>query len=185
MSTRHSLRKTALAYWRDYVVAGVAAFVVFAALSIPAAIAVWAIHPEAIDLFALAVLSLALHTGAAFVRDVQSGAYEPEDDPDIVFDHIAIVAGILLLYVTPLVVTGVAGGQYVGQVVGAPLVGLAIAMYYPVVDYELVRRGVPSPSILPLLGLFGLLHAIGLCRDVSPQQVIRRFRRRPPMPQTY
>ena len=56
---------------------------------------------------------------------------------------------------------------------------------YPVVDYELVRRGVPSPSILPLLGLFGLLHAIGLCRDVSPQQVIRRFRRRPPMPQTY
>jgi len=184
MSTRHSLRKTAFAYWRDYAVGGVGTFVVFAVLSIPAAVTVWTGYPAAIDLFVLAVLSLVVHTGAAFVRDVQTGAYEP-NDPNIAFDHTAIVFGVLFLYVTPLVVAGSVGGQYVGQLVGAPLVGLAIALYYPVVDYELVRRGVPSPSVLPLLGLFGLLHAIGICRDVSPQQVIRRFRRRPPMAQTY
>lgn len=185
MSTRHSLRKTAFAYWRDYAVAGVSTFIVFAALSIPAAVAVWTAYPAAIDLFVLAVVSLVLHTGAAFVREVQTGAYEPNDDADIAFDHTAIVLGVLFLYVTPLVVAGAVGGQSVGQVTGTPLVGLAIALYYPVVDFELVRRGLPSPGVLPLLGLFGLLHAIGLCRDVSPQQVIRRFRRRPPMPQTY
>lgn len=182
MSTRHSLRETAVAYWQDYVTAGLGMVVVFALLSIPASVVVWTAYPAAIDLVVLAVLSLGLHMGAAYVRDVRSGAYEPGEDADFVWEHALVVVGVLVLYATPLVGVGAIGGQYVASTVGAPLVGLAIALYYPVVDHELLRRGVPSPSVLPLLGLFGLLHAIGLCREVSPRQVIRRFRRRPPMP---
>lgn len=182
MSTRHGLVETALAYWRDYVIAGLGMVTVVGLLSIPAAVVVWTAYPTAESLFVLAVLSLSIHMGAAYVRDVQDGEYEPGEGTDFVVEHALLVTGVLLLYVTPLVLTGAIGGWYVGQTTSTPLVGLVVALYYPVVDYELLRRGVPSPSLLPLLGLFGLLHAIGLCRGVSPQQVIRRFRRRPPMP---
>lgn len=182
MSTRHGLAETALAYWRDYAVAGLGSVLLFGLLSIPAAVIVWTTHPTAKSLFVLAVLSLSIHMAAAFVRDVQTGDYEPGENADFVHEQTLLVTGVLLLYVTPLILTGTIGGLYVGQATGAPLVGLVVALYYPVVDHELLRRGAPSPSVLPLLGLFGILHAIGLCRDVSPQQVIRRFRQRPPMP---
>lgn len=182
MGTRHGLAETALAYWRDYAVAGLGMVAVFGSLSIPAAAVVWTAYPDGKSLFVLGVLSLSVHMGAAYVRDVQTGEYDPSENTDFVLEHALLVTGVLLLYVTPLILTGTIGGLYVGQATGAPLVGLVVALYYPVVDHELLRRGVPSPSVLPLLGLFGVLHAVGLCRDVSPQQVIRRFRQRPPMP---
>lgn len=181
MSTRYSLTKTAFAYWRDYAVAGLGMVTVFALLSIPAAVVVWTEYPAAKSLFVLAVLSFGLHMGAAFIRDVRQGEYEPSENAEVFFENAFLVLGILVLYVFPLILLAAIGGIYVGQTSGAPLIGLGVALYYPVADYELLKRGVPTPSSLPVLGLFALLHTIGLCRDISPQQVIRRFRRRPPM----
>lgn len=182
MSNRHGLAETALAYWRDYVVAGLGMIAVLGLLSIPAAVIVWTTHPESKPLFVLAVLSLSVHMGAVYVRDVRTGEYEPGENTDFVLKHELLVTGVLLLYVTPLALTGAIGGWYVGQVTSAPLVALVVALYYPVVDNELLRRGVLSPSVFPVLGLFAVLHAIGLCRNISPQQIIRHFRRQPPMP---
>lgn len=184
MSTRshYGLTETALAYWRDYAVTGIGMVAVFALLSVPAAVAVWIAFPSANSLFVLAVLSLGLHMGAAFVRDVRQGEYEPSEDAEFFFENAFLLLGILVLYVVPLTLVAAIGGDYVRVKTGAQLLGLGVALYYPVVDYELLKRGAPTPSALPVLGLFTLLHAIGLCRNISPQQVIRRFRQRPPMP---
>lgn len=181
MSTQHSLTKTALTYWHEYAFAGLGMVTMFLIFSIPTAAIVWTAYPAAGPLFVLTVFSLSVHMGAAFVRDVQTGEYEPGENRDFVLKHVLLVTGTLLVYVNLLVMTGAIGGWYVGNIVNAPFAGLLVALYYPVADYELHRRGIPSPAVLPLLGLFGLLHAIGLCRDISPQQVIQHFRRRPPM----
>lgn len=181
MSTRHSLTETAFTHWRDYAIAGIGMVTTFALLSIPAAVLVWTIFPAAKSLFVLAVLSFGLHMSAAFVRDVQTGTYEPNESAEFVLEHAVLALGILLLYVLPLTSVAAVGGIYVEQAGGASLLGLGVALYYPVADYELLKRGVPTPSSLPVLGLFAVLHAIGLCRGISPQRVIRRFRRRPPM----
>lgn len=184
MSTRHGLGGTALAYWREYASAGLGAVTASALLSIPAAGVVWGFFPDTGPLFVLAVLSFGLHLGAAFVRDVWRGEYEPGENTDVVLENTFSVIGILVLYVGPLMLLASVGGLHVGRLSGASLLGLAVALYYPVGDYELLKRGIPTPSSLPVFGLFALLHAVGLCRDVSPKQVIRRFRRRPPMPRT-
>lgn len=182
MSTRHSLTKTAFAYWQHYAIAGLGMIAAFALLSVPAVAIVWMGYPAAKALTVLAVLSFSLHTAAAFVRDVQQEEYEPGENADFVLGNVLLVLGIVVLYVVPLITTAAISGAYLSQTMGVPLVGLGVVLYYPVVDYELLKRGVPTPSSLPVLGLFALLHAIGLCRDISPQRVIRRFRRRPPMP---
>lgn len=181
MNTSTGLVGTAVRYWKDFALLGGGTFIGVILLSPVAIAAIYTFYRQGIGFLMIAIVSLALHLGAMYVRDVRRDDCDPDESVEDSTDEILPVYLMLMGYFTPVLLLASIGSVQLRVITNSSFAALLFALYYPLVDFEIIKRYDVSLGGFPLAALFLVLHTVGLLRGISLDTFIEDFRRDPPM----
>lgn len=152
------LVRTATAYWEAYATVLVSAAVLFGLTGTAIALALNVRYPAAVPLVGVAVASLVFHVAVLYVRDVWSGAYDPDRTQAAssrsVFAMVLIAIAFAAVYIG---LGALAGLAVAAAAVDVPHAAVIAATYYPVCDLLGLRRGLWTPGSIVLAGVVVVL----------------------------
>lgn len=168
-------------YWRDYALATLGFAISLVFTGAVGALAIVTLLPAATGFFVLAAVSLVLHWGALFIRDVYSGEYEPNQTTFSSTTALFATIVIIGVFETVLLLIASVGGYAVSELLGGPaLVAGAVAAYYPVSDIVLATRGWKTPGKIAAIATFLVVNTVlNIHRSVVDVIPIFGTRRRP------
>jgi len=146
------LSATARRFWSSFIRAavGMGLFLVFTGAI--GALLVFVFLPDVLWLFLIAAGSFALHSGGLYIRDVNRGQYDPGQTEFTSWLYLFAVVVVLGFMESTVLLLGTAGAYAIIEYTTLPLfAAIGVAIYYPVVDVLLSRRGVWTPGAVVML----------------------------------
>lgn len=147
------LARTATAYWEAYATVLVSAAVLFGLTGTAIALALNGSYPAAVPFVGIAVASLVFHVSVLYVRDVWSGAYDPDRTRAVSSRSVFAMVLIAVAFAAVFIGLGTLAGLAVAATaVDVPHAAVIAATYYPVCDLLGLRRGLWTPGSIVLAG---------------------------------
>lgn len=180
MTYSNGLAQTAVKYWTNLYKHGSVALLSIIGVSVPSIVLVFVYQNRALELLAISIISCGIHLSAMYAKDVHLNNHDPNNNPESSREEKLIIGTILLLYFTPVMLITVSISQYVHSNYAIPSVALLIALYYPVIDFEFIRRYRKSLGGTPVLLFLWSLHNLGLLNNLSLNETLEKFLQKPP-----
>lgn len=162
--------KVTLGFGKLYVQTTIIWSVLMLFLAAPGMIALQQLLPEATSLYTIGAAGLVVHLAVLASRDVLTGRYDPEE-VETNMKTGAVILILLGVYTSGILAFGASAGILLGSIFGvSPAVTVLFAVFYPVIDFLLVRGSVPTPGTLLLRVTALILMALFISRDLFGSQ---------------
>lgn len=180
MTSSNSLVGLAVRYWLDFYRFGLVAFVSVLGIAIPAGLTVFYGFRAGFGFFLLAVLSWGVHLAAKYTREVRRGSVDISQKSGSTVENNLTVLGVVVSYFTFVLLGTSIVTHQLAVATSSSLIAIIFALYYPVLDFEIVCRYKKSLGSLPILLLFRGFDKLGVVEDISPDETITAFVQNPP-----
>lgn len=157
-----SLVRRIIGFWRDFYLCGSKIFLLVLVASIPSILLIYFSYPKGIEFITLSVLSCGIYLATLYTRDQNKNTENRERKQKTRKKQAGTYLGILTLYFTFNFLISTYIAQQVHDLSNIRFLAVLLALYYPVIDFDLIYDHKKSLGGIPLLLLFRGFRRLGL-----------------------
>lgn len=165
----------AIDYWKHFLIFGLKTFYYIILASIVSIVLIYVYYPWAKYFLLLTILSTGLHISAIYVSAVRGSDKKQDVYGENDFMNTLIMTVMMSVYFTPLLFVSPLLSSYIDGVYGMSVIGLLLSLYYPVIDFQIIRKYRISPGGIPAVIIFKGLSKMGFVSNVDLLEIIGKF----------